>query len=59
MYREFFSHSPLLMYPLLALALFLGVFSLIVARTLGRRADSFDDRAALPLDDERRPSEVL
>ncbi|MDB4927538.1 MAG: hypothetical protein JWM10_22 [Myxococcaceae bacterium] len=51
MYRDFFAHHPMLALPVLSLLLFIGVFALIVARTLRQRPAQTDPLAALPLDD--------
>jgi hypothetical protein len=49
-----FENSPLLVLPLLALAIFLGVFVVTLARTYRRGAGEYEGVAALPLakDDE-------
>jgi hypothetical protein len=52
MFREYFAQSPVLAMPVAALAIFLLVFVVIVARTLGRRPDEFRGLEALPLDDQ-------
>lgn len=49
MYRELMTHSTLLGLPLLALFLFIAVFTGIVVRTYRRRAAAYDDLASLPL----------
>jgi hypothetical protein len=50
MYQEFFSKSPLLALPLVALFMFIVVFATIVLRTLGRRGREAARAAeALPL----------
>jgi hypothetical protein len=50
MYREFFSHHPMLALPVVSLLLFIAVFAMIVARTMRRKASQFDALASLPLD---------
>lgn len=53
MYTEFFSKSPLLALPLVALFTFIVVFASIVVRTFGRRwRDDARAAAALPLADD-------
>lgn len=52
MYRQLLEHSSLLIYPLVALFLFLGVFIAQVIRTYARRATAYDSAAALPLTDD-------
>ena len=47
----FFDQSPVLLFPIVALCLFMGVFVLVTVRTLRTRKTAFDDVAALPLDD--------
>ncbi len=50
-----FDGSPLLLLPLLALALFVLVFSAVVVRLALRGAKAFDPASRMPLDDERLP----
>ncbi len=54
MYRDFLAQSPLLALPLAALFLFLGVFVIVVTRTMARRAPEYARAAALPLSKEDR-----
>jgi hypothetical protein len=50
MYQDFFSKSPLLALPLMALFLFIVVFVAIVIQTFGRRGRELSRAAAsLPL----------
>jgi cbb3-type cytochrome oxidase subunit 3 len=51
MYREFFSRSPLLALPLVALVIFLVVFVGVLVSVLRRRAHHFDDASRMALDD--------
>ena len=51
MIREILSHAHIGL-PLLAMALFMLVFTSIVLRTFGRKAASYTDEERLPLDDE-------
>ncbi|NUO49902.1 MAG: hypothetical protein HOV80_13690 [Polyangiaceae bacterium] len=51
-----FEDSPLLLLPLAALVMFLGVFVITVIRTYSVRAGAYDDRAALALDEEEKES---
>lgn len=53
MYKDLLSHSPLLALPLAALFVFLGVFIIVVLRTLTTRAPSYARVAELPLEEER------
>lgn len=55
MYREFFTHHPMLALPVLSLVLFVAVFAMIVARTMRRQPSQFEALASLPLD---APEEV-
>ncbi len=50
MYAQLFTHSPLLILPILSLALFAAVFVAIVVRVFARRAAAYDATASLPLD---------
>ena len=48
---DFFARSPLLAWPVLALALFLCVFLAVSARALLGKRDDMQRMAALPIDD--------
>lgn len=50
MAREFFQSSPLLLLPILALILFVALFSVLVIRTMRMRG--VDEAAHLPLSDD-------
>ena len=50
--QSFFAHSPVMAAPLFALALFVVVFSLVVARVLRARADDMDRSARVALEGE-------
>ena len=54
MTRQLLEHSNLLIFPLIALVLFLAVFIAVCIRTFARKADAYASEAALPLqhDDE-------
>lgn len=53
MFKSFFLNSPLLVWPLVALMIFMGVFAVIIFRTFGRRRNAeFDAAAQLPLAEE-------
>lgn len=52
MYRQLLEHSSLLIFPLIALVLFLTTFVAQVIRTYSRRAESYDRAASLPLGDD-------
>lgn len=54
MYHEYFSRSPLLALPLLALAIFIAVFAMIVIRSFSARSrDAATAMERFPLDDEQ------
>lgn len=51
MYQEFFSKSPLLAFPLVALALFIGVFLMITWRAMSsKNRAAYEAMSQLPLD---------
>ena len=50
--RDFFSQSPMLFYPIVALGLFLAVFVAMLARTLFTRPEELDRLSRLPFDSE-------
>ena len=52
-----FEGSPLLLLPLVGLALFGAVFIAVVARVLLHGARHYDAQARVLLDDERRPEQ--
>jgi hypothetical protein len=54
MAMDYFRHSPLLFYPLLALAIFMVVFVLVSLRTLLTHKQRYDALAALPLMDDEK-----
>ena len=54
MYKDFLAHSPLLALPIAALFVFLGVFVVVVTRTMARRAPAYARLATLPLREEGR-----
>jgi len=49
MYRQLLEYSPLLIYPLIALVLFLVVFIAVCIRTFAKRAEAYSSQASLPL----------
>lgn len=51
-YTEFFMRSPLLVFPLIGLALFMIVFGMVLVRTLGKRGRGLQAFASLPLNDD-------
>jgi hypothetical protein len=55
MYKSLFAHSPLLILPLIALGIFVGVFAAVVIRTYWRKAAAYESLAKLPLGDDDRP----
>ncbi|MDP3235059.1 MAG: CcoQ/FixQ family Cbb3-type cytochrome c oxidase assembly chaperone [Myxococcales bacterium] len=55
MYKQFFANMESTTLPLVAFAIFLGAFLLMLARTfLFKRKGDFDTLAALPLNDESK-----
>ncbi len=52
MFGQLFRNSPLLVYPIAALAIFLAVFTVIVLRVYGRKASTYDGVSRLPLESE-------
>lgn len=59
MYQQFYTHSTLLALPLVAMALFMGTYAVVVFRALRRRDVQREQHlSALPLDnDEPRARE--
>jgi hypothetical protein len=53
MYAQLFLKSPLLILPLVALALFVGVFTAVCLRLWWLGAPAFDEVSRLPLDEGR------
>lgn len=49
-YIEFFQRSPLLIFPLIGLALFIAVFTVVLFRTFGKRGRALQAHASLPLE---------
>ena len=49
---EFFSQSPALLLPILALVLFVSVFLVIVIRAMRMSASEVDHNARIPLEEE-------
>jgi hypothetical protein len=49
---EFFSQSPALLLPILALVLFFTVFLVIVVRVIRMKPSDIDHNARIPLDEE-------
>jgi hypothetical protein len=54
--RLFDSAAHLLVLPIFALLLFLGIFIMVVVRTMGRAASDYAGLAALPLANEKERS---
>ena len=52
MAREFFAASPVLVYPIAALVLFLAAFALATWRALRQPRGEIESAARMPLDDE-------
>ncbi len=55
MTRQLLEHSPLLIFPLISLVLFLAVFLAVVIRTYAKRAEAYATEAALPLAEDDSP----
>lgn len=55
--EEFFLRSPVLVYPVLAMLLFLAVFLVATLRALLSRRESMDALAHLPLSDAEVPDQ--
>jgi hypothetical protein len=51
MHKDLLAQSPLLVLPLVALFLFLGVFLAVLVRTMVTRTPEYARTAALPLED--------
>jgi hypothetical protein len=51
MYKDLFTQSPIMVLPIVALLLFLGVFVAVLLRTFARKSDRFDAVARLPMED--------
>jgi hypothetical protein len=49
---DFFARSPVLLYPVVGLVLFMTVFATVSARALLRRREELDRLSRLPLDDD-------
>jgi hypothetical protein len=58
MAMDFFRTSPLLGYPIAALALFMGVFFVVSLRTAWTRAERYAHVARLPLQDSGTERQV-
>jgi cbb3-type cytochrome oxidase subunit 3 len=52
MFAELFSKSPLLVYPIIALVIFIVVFAGIAVRAMRQRPEERDEQARLPLADD-------
>ena len=55
MTRQLLEHSSLLVYPLIALVLFLAVFIAVCIRTFTKSAERYEGEASLPLLDDDQP----
>jgi hypothetical protein len=51
MSADYFARSPLMIFPVIALAIFVVVFVAVTVRALRTRRDELDRLAALPLSD--------
>ena len=58
MVSALFAHSPLLVLPLVGLGIFFFVFTVVVIRTMRRKAASYAEVAALPLADDASPGRL-
>ena len=58
MKQQFLTQSPLLILPLIALFLFLGVYLAVFLRTLLRGGGAYEPVSRLPLDDGESPKEL-
>lgn len=60
LYVQYFAKSPLLIFPIIGLVLFILVFALVLFRTFGKRGRALQTFASLPLEkegsQEARPS---
>ncbi len=56
MKSELLAKSPMLVLPLVALFLFLAIFTVMLVVTWRKRAPAYDPVARLPLDDEGEKS---
>ncbi len=52
MIRQLMAQSPLLLFPIVGLLIFVGVFTLVVARVFRHKADEFDAMARIPLGED-------
>jgi hypothetical protein len=50
MYRELFESSPLLLLPLVAMAMFMTAFVTIIVRVIANGRAAYDEAARLPLE---------
>ncbi|MFW6067535.1 MAG: hypothetical protein ACOC97_04295 [Myxococcota bacterium] len=54
---DFFARSPVLVFPLVALGIFVSVFMLVAARALLRRSADIEVLSRLPLEEDRNQGE--
>jgi hypothetical protein len=54
MASEYFQRSPMLLYPLVALALFMLVFLVVTVKTVLTKGARYEAIARLPLEDQAR-----
>lgn len=52
MATEYFEKSPVMVFPLIALAIFMSVFFLVTLRTVLTQKSRWDGAARLPLEDD-------
>lgn len=56
--RQFFADSPVIVYPIVALLLFIAVFLVVTVRTLRTQKTELDALARIPLGDEEESRHV-
>lgn len=49
---EFFEHSPVLLFPVIALVLFFTVFLVVIVRVMRMKTSEADECARIPLQEE-------
>ncbi len=52
MAKEFFATSPLMIFPVAALLIFLATFTVLAVRAITRPKEQIDEMARMPLEDE-------
>lgn len=54
---DFFARSPVLIFPVIALAIFVAVFTVVSIRAFMRSTSELDALSQLPLEDDTHPHE--